>query len=136
MFLFISYGWIIFITAGAAWCDIQTRTIANSLILIGLIGLLFWQLLHGTINWLSLIISTALGLLLWSGKLFGGGDSKLLILVSTALRGLYFFRHAVIPLFLINAKTTLAPHLKSHIHRKTALKFHLHHAFEQIVFQT
>lgn len=84
MFLFISYGWIIFITAGAAWCDIQTRTIANSLILIGLIGLLFWQLLHGTINWLSLIIGTGLGLLLWSGKLFGGGDSKLLIFVSTA----------------------------------------------------
>lgn len=84
MFLFISYGWISFIAAYAAWRDIQTRTIPNQIVLVGLIGLLTWQILHGEVNGLSLITSTVLALLLWGGKIIGGGDSKLLILVSAA----------------------------------------------------
>jgi len=84
MFLFISYGWISLITAYAAWSDVQTRTIPNPIVLVGLIGLLAWQILHGEINGLSLIMGTVFALLLWGGKIIGGGDSKLLLLVSTA----------------------------------------------------
>lgn len=82
MFLLISYGWTSLITAYAAWRDIQTRTIPNALVLVGLLGLLIIQ--SGAQIWhpTSLFVGLMIGLILWQLKVIGGGDSKLLILVS------------------------------------------------------
>ena len=76
--------WLLLILAFAAWQDIQTRTISNTLILLGLSGLIALQYLSQETQFTSLFIGFLVGLMLWKSKFIGGGDSKLLMLTSAA----------------------------------------------------
>lgn len=83
MLLLFSTGWILLILAYAAWTDIRTRVIPNTLIVVGFIGLLLLQLLNQEVYWESLLIGILVGFGLWRFNFIGGGDSKLIMLVST-----------------------------------------------------
>lgn len=76
--------WILCILLVATIQDIKTRTIDNRLILCGFGGLIILQILEQKVEWQSLIIGILGGLTLWQLKIIGGGDSKLLMLVSLA----------------------------------------------------
>ncbi len=96
MLLTLQMFWLLLILSLAAWQDVQTRTISNRLVLIGLIGLLFLQILNQNLDPISFIIGLIVSLILWKFKFIGGGDSKLLILISmpfipTQLVSLYAF---------------------------------------------
>lgn len=77
--------WLGLILLIAAVWDGQKRVVPNLLILVGLIGLLGLQILDQSWQPLSFLIGLALGLVLWRLKALGGGDSKLLVLVSAAV---------------------------------------------------
>jgi len=84
MLLFLQISWLLLILSIAAWQDIKTRTVSNRLVLIGFIGLVGLQILGQSMHLLSLIIGILIGLTLWKFKFFGGGDSKLIMLISAA----------------------------------------------------
>ena len=76
--------WILLILTVAAAYDLKNRRIPNALILIGFIGLLGFQTLDQNWQPFSVFIGLMVGLSLWQMKAIGGGDSKLLVLVSAA----------------------------------------------------
>ncbi|NCP66887.1 prepilin peptidase [bacterium] len=82
MFSIIIYLWLLTILLIAAVLDIYTRKIPNQIIFIGLIGVLSLQFYSDSFQWPSFLIGLGLGLLLWRFRVVGGGDSKLIILVS------------------------------------------------------
>lgn len=84
MLLFLQTLWLLSILTIAAYQDIQSRTISNQLVLTGFAGLLFIQILNQNFEPASFIIGFSLSLILWKSKFIGGGDSKLLMLISAA----------------------------------------------------
>lgn len=76
--------WLCLILSICSAFDVCTRRIPNGVVLVGFIGLLILQ--FKTQNWqpLSFLIGLTVGLILWQLKMIGGGDSKLLALVSAA----------------------------------------------------
>jgi prepilin peptidase CpaA len=84
MFPLLISLWLFFILALAAGFDIHTRKIPNSLIVLGLIGLIALQIYSNSVQPFSFFVGFILGISLWYFKLIGGGDSKLLIFVSAA----------------------------------------------------
>lgn len=87
-------SWVLLVLFLAVIFDIKSRTIPNLLVLAGIVVLLVLQWWEKSLQPLSLFIGVVTGLALWKLKFIGGGDSKLLMLVSAAfappyLLGLY-----------------------------------------------
>lgn len=77
--------WLVGILSLAAVYDIYQRRIPNFLVLFGFIVLLLLQAWLQALEPVSLLIGLMVGLTAWQLKLIGGGDSKLLILVSATV---------------------------------------------------
>lgn len=73
----------------AIYFDIKKRQIPNDLVLSGVLILLALQTYQQSWQPLSLLVGIFIGLSLWQLKFMGGGDSKLLMLVSAAFAPTY-----------------------------------------------
>jgi prepilin peptidase CpaA len=91
MLTMLEFLWLTIFLGLSAWQDIKTRTISNDLIFTGFMGVIILQTINQTWHGFSVLIGIIVSFGLWRLKFIGGGDSKLLMMVSFAFppRDLY-----------------------------------------------